>query len=104
MKQFQVTIAHSVTRQISEQVLFIAKDSIDNALNWEVRLLDAIRSIGRFPGLTIDEDASNRTGFPLRKYVFEGTYLVHYWIDDTTSTINIIGFRHGARLPRRGEP
>lgn len=47
---------------------------------------------------------SQRLGLTIHKFVFEGTYLVHFWLDETAGLIRVIGFRHGARLPRHGEP
>jgi plasmid stabilization system protein ParE len=56
------------------------------------------------PGFAVDEDASERLGEPVRKCVFEGTYLIHFRQDEESGVVEIINFRHGARLPRRGEP
>ncbi len=55
-------------------------------------------------GHAVDEDASDRIGQPLRKMVFERTYLIHYRINPGRATVEVVGFRHRARLPRRGEP
>lgn len=85
-------------------MLYIAQDSIDNALAWEDRLRAAVNAIGRIPGQTIDEDASSRLGETIHKSVFEGTYLIHYRINAATDAIEVLNFRHGGRLPRRGEP
>jgi plasmid stabilization system protein ParE len=84
-------------------VLYIADDSIDNALAWEVRLRAAINGIGDLPGHAIDEEASDRLGEVIRKVVFEGTYLIHYHVDEKAGVVHIINFRHGARLAREGE-
>ena len=93
-----------VQSQIDEQVLYIARDSIDNALAWESRLDDAIRGLADTAGYAVDENASDRLGVEVHKLVFEGTYLVHYTLDKPASIVRVINFRHGARLPRRGEP
>jgi plasmid stabilization system protein ParE len=103
VKRLPVIIPPDVKQQIREQMLYIAQDSIDNALRWEDRLLTAINAIGDMPGHAVDDDASGRLGQNLRKLVFEGTYLIHYRVKEATSA-EIVNFRHGSRLPRIGEP
>jgi plasmid stabilization system protein ParE len=104
VKRWKVVIPPVVQEQIRAQVLYIARDSIENALNWEDRLLKAIEKIGEMPGHARDEEATIRLGFAVQKDVFEGTYLIHYRTDDQTRTVDLLNFRHGARLPRAGEP
>lgn len=104
MKRFSVHIPHDVQEQITVQTLHIAQDSVDHALAWEQRLSEAIQDIGNMPGFAIDEDASARLGYTLRKYVFEGTYLVHFTVDEAAGIVRLVNFRHGTRLPRREEP
>ena len=99
-----VIIAPVVQEQITAQMLHIAADSVDNALAWEDRLRGAIGKIGDVPGFAVDEAASDRLGFEVRKFVFEKTYLVHFTVDDDAGVVRVVNFRHGARLPRRGEP
>jgi plasmid stabilization system protein ParE len=104
VKRLKVRLAKTAKDQIAEQVLHIALDSIDNALAWEARVIKAIERIGEVPGHSIDEDASERLGYEVRKVVFEGTYLIHYQVDDDAGIATVINFRHGARRPRRGQP
>jgi plasmid stabilization system protein ParE len=104
MKRMKVSIPPEVQKQILEQVLYIATDSIKNALAWEDRVRATINSIGELPPHAVDEDASRRVGETIRKVVFEKTYLIHYRINDATDTVEIVNFRHGARLPGRREP
>jgi plasmid stabilization system protein ParE len=104
VRRLKVIIAPRVEEQITIQVLRIAQDSIDNALAWEDRLRAAVERIGEVPGNAVDEDASARLNYQVRKNVFEGTYLIHYWVDDVAGIVRIVNFRHGARLPRTGEP
>jgi plasmid stabilization system protein ParE len=104
VKRFKVSLAETAKNQITEQVLHIALDSVENALAWEARVVNAMQRIGEVPGHSIDEDASERLGYQVRKLVFEGTYLIHYRIDDDAGVATVINFRHGARRPRRGEP
>lgn len=104
MKQLTVILSTEVREQIDAQVLFIAEDSIDNALKWERRLHKAIEEMRDAPGHAVDEGASDQLGVVVRKLVFERTYLIHYTVDRSVGQIRLIIFRHGARLPRRGEP
>ncbi len=104
MNRLPVHVPRSVQEQILEQVLFIAEDSIDNALAWEQRLLSALNALGDMHGHAIDEGASERLGQTLRKVVFERTYLIHYRVDDAAGTVVVVNFRHGARLPTPHEP
>jgi plasmid stabilization system protein ParE len=105
VKTFRVIIPPIVQEQIRSQVLYIARDSIDNALAWEDRLRTEIMRIGSVPtGYPVDEAATGRLGEEVRKMVFEKTYLVFYRVHTERRAIELLNFRHGARLPRRGEP
>ena len=104
MKRLDVILSPLVKNQIDTQFVYIAQSEYDNAVAWEDRLCAAIEDIGEMHGHAIDEDASTRVGYPVRKCVFEGTYLIHYRIDAVAGAIHIINFRLGARLPERGEP
>ncbi len=105
MKRYRAIIAPIVQEQIRAQVLYIARDSIDHALAWEDRLRAAIKAMSGLPfGYAVDEAATTRIGVTVRKMVFEQTYLVHYLVNEASGTVEIVNFRHGARLPQRGEP
>ena len=61
MKTYRVLIPPVVEQQIWEQVLFIANDSVQNALDWNDRLRREILSLKRFPTrFNVDEDATQR--------------------------------------------
>lgn len=98
MKRFRVDVPPTVATQIDRQLLHIAEDSIDNALAWEGRLRGALLAIGEAPVHAVDEDVSDRLGFPIRKVVFEGTYVIHYHVDEEAGVVRIVNFRHGATL------
>jgi plasmid stabilization system protein ParE len=104
VRRLDVVIPQDVQQQILDQVDYIACDSVDNALAWEDRLRRAINRIGDSPGHVVDAGASRRVGETIHKLVFEKTYLIHYRINDTAGAVEIVNFRHGARLPRWGEP
>ena len=99
MKRYEVIVVPEVEDQIREQVIFIARHSVDNALAWEQRLRDAIDSIGILPGYSVDIERTKRMGTEVRKMVFEKTYIVHYLVTESRKIVEIINFCHGARLP-----
>lgn len=105
MKPFSVNLTEHVQQQITDHMIYILEEgSFERALGWERRLRAAILEIGSVIGFAVDEEASIRFGRPVRKFVFERTYLIHYCVDETAGRVDVIGFRHGARLPRRDEP
>jgi plasmid stabilization system protein ParE len=105
VRKYSVFIAPIVQDQIRAQVLYIARDSIDHALDWESRLRKAIMEIGALPtSNSVDEAASARISQEVRKMVFERTYLVFYRIRKSNHSVDILNFRHGARLPQTDEP
>ena len=104
MRRLTVSIPPTVQDQITVQVLHIAQDSIDNALAWEERLRGPMEKLGEVPGYAVDEDASDRLGYEVRKLTFEGTYLIHFTVDDAAGVVRVVNFRPGARLPRGTEP
>lgn len=104
MSSYRVVIPTIVQEQITEQLLHIAEDSVQNALAWEDRLRAAVESLSNTHGFAVDEPASERLGFTVRKLVFEKTYLIHFVVDDAAKIVRVVNFRHGARLARENEP
>ena len=102
MNRLPIIIPPAVREQIRETVLYIARDSADNALAWEGRLRAELGMLADIHGHAVDESASERLGRTLRKVVFERTYLIHYHVSD--AGVYVVNLRHGARLPRAGEP
>jgi plasmid stabilization system protein ParE len=105
VKKYLVRIPPVVQDQIRSQVLYIARNSIKNALVWEDRLRAAINNVATLPTRNaVDSAASHRVGQPVRKMVFEKTDLVFYRIREANREVDILNFRHGARLPQSDEP
>jgi plasmid stabilization system protein ParE len=78
---------------------------VDNALAWEERVRAAIQNLCTLPTRNpVDGAATERMGRDIRKIVFERNYLIFYHVDEAKRSIDILNFRHGARLPRRDEP
>lgn len=99
MNRYRVILSPDVVRQVETQVVYIAQDSIGNALAWQERLLHAMEKLSDFAGYMVDEEASHSLGYNVRRVVFEQTYLIHFVVDETMGIIRIVNFRHGARLP-----
>jgi plasmid stabilization system protein ParE len=99
VKSRRVEIVPEVLDDIRVQVRFIAQDSIDNALAWEDRIMAALAALADFHGHALDTDAGSRLGYPVRKLVFERTYLIHYHVDEAADLVRVVRFRHGARFP-----
>jgi plasmid stabilization system protein ParE len=99
VKKYRVIVPPIVQEQIRAQVRYIARDSIANALAWEDRLRAAVKDLGTLPTRNaIDKQASRRIGQDVRRMVLDKTYLVFYRIRESDRAVDILNFRHGARL------
>jgi hypothetical protein len=58
--RFRVEIVPVVLDQIREQVVFISRHSVTNALAWEDRVLSALEGLAEFQGHAIDKAAHDR--------------------------------------------
>ena len=101
MRSYRVQLSPVVIQQIREQVFYIARVSIDRALQWEDRLQAAVQSLSTTHGHNVDDAMTRHAGIEVRKLVFEGTYIIHYHVNDCERLVEVLNFRHGARLPGR---
>lgn len=62
MSRLPVIVPAEVKEQIRAQVLYIAEDSLDNAVAWEDRVRATLSALGDAHGHAVDEDASRRVG------------------------------------------
>lgn len=104
MKRLTVILSRAAKDQIDDQTLYIADRSLMNAIKWAKRVSRAVDGLGGHWGHTVDEEASERCGFEVRRYAFEKNYLIFYSVNLQAGTIEVVGFRHGARMPGPGEP
>jgi plasmid stabilization system protein ParE len=105
MKKYRLILPIDVQDEIRGMVRYIGRDSPERAAQWKNRLLACIRSLTSLPlEFAVDRPSSDRMGYDVRKVAFERTYLVFYSVDQSTRTVNVLCVRHGARLPREGEP
>ena len=94
---YRVITPPGVENQILDQAFYIARDSIDHALQWEQKLQQRIETIGELPRSNpVSEKESQAAGYEIRKLVF-GDYLIFYRIDDAIDTVYILAFMHGAQ-------
>jgi plasmid stabilization system protein ParE len=99
VRSLSVVVTDSALREIKKQAAYIAKDSPDNAIEWNHRVRGAISRLADYYGHAVDDAASKKMGFEIRKTVFEGTYLIYYPVDQDDATVRVLHFRHGARRP-----
>lgn len=86
---------------IDAQLRYFAEQSMaqSRVSGWLTDLFDLVDGLDRFPRrFPISEIETAVKGLELRKVAF-GDYLIFYHIDDDLSTVQILGLRHGARLP-----
>lgn len=99
MKCHVVNVAKSATLAIYEYAQMIQTDKPIAAAQWLERLWDQIRSLETFPHRNpVSEQESRPLGFEVRKIPF-GNYLPLYRIDEDKERVEVIRFRHAARLP-----
>jgi len=99
MKTFVVNVAKSAALAMYEQAQFINVDKPVAASMWLERLWDKIKSMENFPHRNpVVEQEGQALGFEVRKLLF-GNYLILYRIDEAEQRVEVIRFRHAARLP-----
>lgn len=73
-----------------------------NAERWLQRVWDAVDSLERFPRRCSLAPDNEQVTYEVRMQTV-GDYLLLFTVDDETKTVWVLGFRHGSRLPRRGD-
>ena len=104
MIHYSVVVAPIAAEKIAEYGRYIAEasGSSEVAERWIDRVYATIEKLDHFPRRfeLAEEDAFR--DYEIRRQII-GNYLVLYTIDESRSTIRVVGFRHGARLPRPDE-
>lgn len=104
MSNFTVVVAPVAAEKIAQYGNYIAEQSgsVEVAQRWVDRVYDAIETLEVFPRrFALAEEDAHRS-YEIRRLIF-GNYLALYTIDDVRKTVKVVGFRHGARLPRPDE-
>ncbi len=99
MKTYVVIVAKTATLAMDEQARLIMADKPIAAAKWIDRLWDKIESLETFPHRNpVSEEESRVLGFEVRKLLF-GAYLIFYRIQEEKVRVEVVRFRHAARLP-----
>lgn len=105
MRRYTVIVAPAANHAILTRALAIAGDCVDHAIAWEQRVRATVLSLADAPTrFSVDPEASRARGRPVRKCVFERTYLIFYEIDEEAGRVDVVRFRHGAMQPEPDEP
>jgi mRNA-degrading endonuclease RelE of RelBE toxin-antitoxin system len=101
---YKVEITSATFDAIQEQARYIAVDCQAplNSSRWLEQVWDAIDGLERMPGRHNLAPESAYKSYEVRR-VIVGDYLILFTIDEPASTVWVIGFRHGSRLPRPGD-
>lgn len=104
MKRFAVSVQPVADDQILGYALYIEETSGSMAIaeRWMTKVYAAIRMLETFPRrFGLAPEGAHRD-YEIRALRI-GDYLALYHVDDELSRVEVIGFRHGRRLPRPGE-
>lgn len=101
---YTVKITPGTEAAILAQARYIAIDQAAplNATRWLQRMFDAADTLSEFPRRCALAPESARRPYEIRQMNVDGHMLL-FTILEETSTIWIIGYRHGRMLPREGE-
>ncbi len=98
---YKVEISTSACDAINEQARYIAVDCqapLDGS-RWLEQVWDAIGGLEHMPSRHNLAPESAFKSYEVRR-VLVGDYLILFTIDQAASTVWVIGFRRGSRLPR----
>ncbi len=101
---YKVEITVAAFDAIQEQATYIAVDckAPHIASRWLEQVWDAINGLEHMPSRHNLAPESAFKSYEVRR-VLVGDYLILFTIDQPASTVWVIGFRHGNRLPRPGD-
>lgn len=101
---YRVDVSRLARDAIRENVRFIAieRQAPLNAERWLQRVWDAIDSLEYFPYRCPLAPENEHRPYEIRMRLI-GDYLLLFSVDEPAKVVHIIGFRHGARLPRPSE-
>jgi len=96
--KFRVTIHPMAITDLDEVFAWIAEQSPENAARWYERLLENIRSLGRFPQRCPIASESDPLGKEIRQLLF-CDYRILLTID--RGEVRVLRVRHAMRRPLR---
>lgn len=98
---YTVFVTVTAHEQIARYCRYIAEDqhAPENARRWSDRVYEAIESLHYHPYRCELAAENAYRDYEIRRLRI-GRYLVLYSVDENQQRVYVIGFRHGARLPR----
>ena len=92
MQVFKVNVPDEVFEEIEEFVSYIAQDSIDQAIKWQIEIEEKIYSLEQSPTRCPYADEMDFHDFEIRNLIF-GNYRILFHIED--KTVQILHVKHG---------
>lgn len=101
---YTVFVTETTKEQIALYAQYISEvcGAPETAQRWIERVYLAIRSLDHHPSRCELAAENSYRDYEIRRLRI-GRYLALYTIDETKQIVYVIGFRHGARLPRPDE-
>jgi len=92
MQKFRVEIAPVVIEEIEETVLYIAKDSVIDAISWSFEIQKKIQSLEQFPARCPFAEESQLLDYDMHHLII-GNFRVLFRIEETT--VKVLHLRSG---------
>jgi toxin ParE1/3/4 len=98
---YMVIISPTASAAIEDEVHYIAidKQMPETAARWNDRVHKAIATLSFLPRRYEFAPENADRNYDIRRLII-GNYLALFTIDEAKQAVHVIGFRHGARLPR----
>lgn len=100
MNSYDVRISPSVVNRIAEYATHIAEDSgsADVARRWTQSVYQKINTLNVCPKRYVLAQENDHRAYEIRRQLI-GNYVIFYSVDEESTTVSVIGFRHAKRLP-----
>lgn len=101
MSKYRVLYTDTVIQALDKQIEYMKDEMVDEKVisSWMNRLLDSVDSLESFPNrCPIAEKESEIKGFTIRKLIF-GDYITCFQVNEKQKCVEVLSFRHGAKLP-----
>ena len=104
MTEYSVAVSPLAAEKIAEYAYYIAtrSGSARIAERWIDRVYATIQRLRYSPHRFEYAEENSHRDYDIHRQII-GEYLALYTIDDEIKSVNVIGFRHGRRLPRAEE-
>lgn len=104
MKRYRIIISPRVIESIADYRDYIAHSSGHSriAATWVERVLASFDHLRTMPAKFALAEENDSRPYELRQMLI-GKYVAVYTIDEEYCVVRILNFRHGSRLPHRGD-